>query len=446
MIEMIAAPPADREPSIAVGLIDARPEFDLELQVPYRMTTGAELPTGRYRVGCGSGAVVLQGPLATTAAEIAMRPAGEGGFLVETTIGIDFHWQQQQQLTFCGEIRLLPTAGGVVLINDVELETYLASVICSEMSSSSPLELLRAHAIVSRSWLLAQLTPPVPSVSPPAQTAPGEHIRWYDRENHTLYDVCADDHCQRYQGVGRIAGSTAAAAVADTRGLVLQQGHDVCDARFYKCCGGVTEAFSAAWQDIVLPYLQPVRDAEEARLPEPSLATEAGMRRFIEHPPPSYCSERDPLILGAVLPDFDKATVDYYRWQVRCTTDELSKLVEQKLAAGLGRLTALEPVERGLSGRLTRLRLVGEAGQLVVGKELEIRRALSPSHLYSSAFVIDVEGPRGRPEVFILRGAGWGHGVGMCQIGAAVMASRGSSYQEILAHYYPGADVSQRYC
>ncbi len=324
------------------------------------------------------------------------------------------------------------------------LEAYLTSVICSEMSASSPPELLRAHAVISRSWLLAQVRQ-VLRGEPPPVASENERVIWYDREAHLDFDVCADDHCQRYQGLQRVASPEVEAAIAATRGLVLSHAGEVCDARFSKCCGGVVEDYRVAWHDLAVPYLVSLRDADDRSLPDPLMTDEAIVRRFIESPPEAHCNCDDEAILDAILPSHDRSTADFFRWEVRLGAVEAGALVRDKIGVDLGRLLALEPVERGLSGRLIKLRLRGEKGELVLGKELEIRRALSSSHLYSSAFVVDVEGPAERPETFVLHGAGWGHGVGLCQIGAAVMATRGQDHTAILAHYYPGTALERWY-
>lgn len=267
-----------------------------------------------------------------------------------------------------------------------------------------------------------------------------EFIRWYDRESHADFDVCADDHCQRYQGIGRAFSSTVFEAVEQTRGLVLVHGQDICDTRFSKCCGGMSENYRAAWQDVEVPYLVGVYDGPDwpagYGLP---LTEEANAERWITGAPPAYCYTSDAGIIEEILPDFDQETRDFYRWQVCYAQDELQALLRQKLGFDLGGIISLEAVERGVSGRIVRLKIVGEKTSIVVGKELEIRRALSPSHLYSSAFIVRAEEAGRVPARFRLIGAGWGHGVGLCQIGAAVMARQGKSYREILSHYYRGS-------
>jgi len=432
------------EPTIAVGLVSAQDQVKLRLLGPFLDATGERWPAGDYLARRHSGDVRLTGPRADSAPLLELRPERpEHRFCVEATIGIDFHWQQTEEQTFPDALRLLAEEGGVTLINDVALETYLSSVICSEMNAASPAALLRAHAVISRSWLLAQVRGSLPAGSPVAD--PEAHIRWYDREAHARFDVCADDHCQRYQGLTRIASSKVAQAVEQTRGLVLSSADEVCDARFSKCCGGVVEGFSAAWQDLEVPYLVPLTDAAEAALPEPPLTDEAAFRRFVDDPPAVHCNCSDPAILSTILPSYDQATADFFRWQQRVDAAQATAWILDKGGLDLGRLLALEPVARATSGRLVRLRLVGERASAVVGKELEIRRLLSSSHLYSSAFYVEPQGPAERPDAFLLHGAGWGHGVGLCQIGAAVMAAQEQEYQEILTHYYPSATLESWY-
>lgn len=438
-----------QEPTIAVGLVDNAEAVTFELADNYTNENGNHFGPGAYRVTGRDGGLVLDGATEGVFDGLTLASHDAGArFSIQVTIGIDFHWQQTQQQTFGGALRLLPLPGNrVTAINDVPLETYILSVSCSEMSAGSPEEFLKAHSIISRSWLLAQLE----SKDAPCAPAPsddetgGEIIRWYDRQSHRDFDVCADDHCQRYQGMGMITSGAVSRAVESTRGQVLTYGGRPCDARFSKCCGGVTEDFRLAWGDAGYPYLVPVLDGPGATLPSPPLTEEQAARAFIGASPDVYCNCTDETILGSVLNDYDRTTNDFFRWHVRLTPHEIDELLQAKLGLELGRILALQPVERGLSGRLKRLRLVGEKRTVVIGKELEIRRALSRTHLYSSAFVVDTEGPENRPDAFVLHGAGWGHGVGLCQIGAAVMACRGMSCEAILSHYYPGSALERVY-
>lgn len=359
--------------------------------------------------------------------------------LRDVVIGVGFHWQRKEDQTFRGELRFIVEDGEVRAINRLFIEDYLVSVISSEMSATSSLEFLKAHAIVSRSWLYAQLL----RKEKVQQGTLGwenddETVRWYAREDHTLFDLCADDHCQRYQGITRALNPNVARAVQETRGIVLKYGGEVCDARFSKCCGGVTERFSACWEDVDYGYLQAFRDCGNAG-GLPSLTTEEGARAWIESVPESFCSTGDKAVLSQILNGYDRETNDFYRWRVAYTQNELSALVARRSGIDFGLIEELQPVERGASGRIVKLRVVGSKRTMVVGKELEIRRWLSESHLYSSAFVVDKEFcPQGEHR-FVLKGAGWGHGVGLCQIGAAMMGEKGVPHSGILAHYYPGA-------
>ncbi len=354
--------------------------------------------------------------------------------LMDVVIGVNFHWQRLETQTFRGSLRLLADGGKIWAINDLPVEDYLESVISSEMSAQSSLPLLMAHAVISRSWLMSQIDG---NTAPNTQASHGDaFIRWYDHTDHTLFDVCADDHCQRYQGITKETSPNVAEAIRRTRGELLTYGDEICDARFSKCCGGAMEEFQYCWDDTPKPYLKGVGDTPEATIPD--LTVEANARQWILSSPKSFCNTTDKRILSQVLNDYDQETTDFYRWRVSYTQEELSKLVEKKLGAGLGTITDMRPLKRGTSGRICELRITGTKKTIVVGKELEIRRALSESHLYSSAFVVEKQG-----DTFTLIGAGWGHGVGLCQIGAAVMGDKGYAYDEILRHYYPGAEIEK---
>lgn len=354
--------------------------------------------------------------------------------LMDVVIGVNFHWQRLETQTFRGSLRLLADGGKIWAINDLPVEDYLESVISSEMSAQSSLPLLMAHAVISRSWLMSQIDG---NTAPNTQASHGDaFIRWYDHTDHTLFDVCADDHCQRYQGITKETSPNVAEAIRRTRGELLTYGDEICDARFSKCCGGAMEEFQYCWDDTPKPYLKGVGDTPEATIPD--LTVEENARQWILSSPESFCNTTDKRILSQVLNDYDQETTDFYRWRVSYTQEELSKLVEKKLGAGLGTITEMRPLKRGTSGRICELRITGTKKTIVVGKELEIRRALSESHLYSSAFVVEKQG-----DTFTLIGAGWGHGVGLCQIGAAVMGDKGYAYDEILRHYYPGAEIEK---
>ena len=354
--------------------------------------------------------------------------------LMDVVIGVNFHWQRLETQTFRGSLRLLADGGKIWAINDLPVEDYLESVISSEMSAQSSLPLLMAHAVISRSWLMSQIDG---NTAPNTQASHGDaFIRWYDHTDHTLFDVCADDHCQRYQGITKETSPNVAEAIRRTRGELLTYGDEICDARFSKCCGGAMEEFQYCWDDTPKPYLKGIGDTPEATIPD--LTVEENARQWILSSPKSFCNTTDKRILSQVLNDYDQETTDFYRWCVSYTQEELSKLVEKKLGAGLGTITDMRPLKRGTSGRICELRITGTKKTIVVGKELEIRRALSESHLYSSAFVVEKQG-----DTFTLIGAGWGHGVGLCQIGAAVMGDKGYAYDEILRHYYPGAEIEK---
>lgn len=354
--------------------------------------------------------------------------------LMDVVIGVNFHWQRLETQTFRGSLRLLADGGKVWAINDLPVEDYLESVISSEMSAQSSLPLLMAHAVISRSWLMSQIDG---NTAPNTQASHGDaFIRWYDHTDHTLFDVCADDHCQRYQGITKETSPNVAEAIRRTRGELLTYGDEICDARFSKCCGGAMEEFQYCWDDTPKPYLKGIGDTPEETIPD--LTVEENARQWILSSPKSFCNTTDKRILSQVLNDYDQETTDFYRWRVSYTQEELSKLVEKKLGAGLGTITDMRPLKRGTSGRICELRITGTKKTIVVGKELEIRRALSESHLYSSAFVVEKQG-----DTFTLIGAGWGHGVGLCQIGAAVMGDKGYAYDEILRHYYPGAEIEK---
>lgn len=354
--------------------------------------------------------------------------------LMDVVIGVNFHWQRLETQTFRGSLRLLADGGKIWAINDLPVEDYLESVISSEMSAQSSLPLLMAHAVISRSWLMSQIDG---NTAPNTQASHGDaFIRWYDHTDHTLFDVCADDHCQRYQGITKETSPNVAEAIRRTRGELLTYGDEICDARFSKCCGGAMEEFQYCWDDTPKSYLKGIGDTPEETIPD--LTVEENARQWILSSPKSFCNTTDKRILSQVLNDYDQETTDFYRWRVSYTQEELSKLVEKKLGAGLGTITDMRPLKRGTSGRICELRITGTKKTIVVGKELEIRRALSESHLYSSAFVVEKQG-----DTFTLIGAGWGHGVGLCQIGAAVMGDKGYAYDEILRHYYPGAEIEK---
>lgn len=439
------------EPRIKVGICDRYPEIRGRLNGVYRIN-GLTL-TGDFSARPAEGSVSLCdafGREILRAPEIRLKAVNGATFTLQgVTIGVRFHWERREAQTFPGELTLLAaTDGSLTAINDVPVEAYLASVVSSEMSGEAPFAFLQAHAVTSRSWLVAMLkrkegpngegrgpeTPP---------RRPGEMIRWYDREDHDRFDVCADDHCQRYQGTtGREAGRAAEAVLA-TRGVFLVRDGLICDARYHKACGGLTEDFATCWEDREVPYLSHVSDAAHPLAP---VRTEVDAERWILSCPDVYCHTKDQGLLKRILPSFDRETADFFRWQVSYTRKELEGILRDKSGIDFGDLQRLTPLERGPSGRIRRLRVEGSKASAVVGKELEIRRWFSPSHLYSSAFIVSTSrDPSGMPARFTLYGAGWGHGVGLCQIGAAVMAGKGFTFEEILRHYFRGTALVKRY-
>lgn len=434
------------QPNVSVGIVSGR-----EIKFCLNATYVAEgMPSaGKQMVSFSENGVLWNGK---TYRQLEFLPqSDEASFsLYDVTIGVNFHWERKETQTFLGKLKFIVNGNSVCAVNELPVERYLESVISSEMSATSSLELLKAHAVISRSWLLVQMQnrrkgETTAHVAASEIQGNGELIRWYDREDHTLFDVCADDHCQRYQGITKETSAHVAEAIRQTAGQVLTDEDEICDARFSKCCGGETEEFQYCWENLRKPYLVALRDAPQQEALD--LTIEANADRWIRSSPESFCNTRDAKVLSQVLNNYDQETSDFYRWRVEYTQQQVQQLLTEKLGIDFGAVVDLIPVERGTSGRLSKLRIVGEKLTLVIGKELEIRRALSKSHLYSSAFVVDTfdRNEQGIPKRFALIGAGWGHGVGLCQIGAAVMGERGYSYKEILLHYYPGAIIKQIY-
>ena len=373
--------------------------------------------------------------------------------LKNVTIGLNFHWEQKEDQNFRGDLKLMIENGKVRAINLVPLEEYLRSVISSEMSATSSMELLKAHAVISRSWLLAQLekSKKLQSSNQEYQTTQqneNELIRWYDREDHDLFDVCADDHCQRYQGITKIISEKASQAIDATFGEVLFSENEICDARFSKCCGGVTENFEHVWEPVRHGYLTKIVDSEHklAATTCVDLRQEDEANEWIKSKPSTFCNTTDKKILSQVLPNFDQKTADFFRWKVQYSQSELATLIQKKTGFEFGQIIRLEAIERGHSSRIIKLKITGTKKTLTIGKELEIRRTLSESHLYSSAFVVDhLDIQNGIPQQFAFIGAGWGHGVGLCQIGAAVMGEKGYNYPSILKHYFRDVELKKLY-
>jgi stage II sporulation protein D len=441
-------------PSIRVGLLNA-PTVHFSLSGRYRVASSGEiLESGDYTASAQGSRVTIAGYQSARGASLDLSPLEFESCrttIHAVTIGVDFHWQRQESQQFQGSLLLIPRGDDVLVVNRLPLENYLVSVISSEMSALCPSELLRAHSIVSRSWLLAQIrsnSGVSPSLTRPATAHSSEIIRWYDRESHVDFDVCADDHCQRYQGISKAFSAEAFDAVQSTRGCVLIFDDEVCDARYSKSCGGVTEEFRTAWADRDVPYLSAVRDFDTgAASLMPNLTGEEAARSWIESSPPAFCNPRSTELLARILPDFDQETRDFYRWRVDYSQQELRQIITERLGDDLGPITDLKPLTRGKSGRIIRLEILGGRESLVVGKELEIRRILSRSHLYSSAFIVRTQQQTDAkyPERFTLVGAGWGHGVGLCQIGAAVMAGEGYQHRHILEHYFSGVELKSLY-
>lgn len=435
--------------NVCVGIMRAT---TLRFKLNGIFTAKGEQLSGEQHAECIDGGVMWNRNIYS---ELLLSPtSSNASFTIENvTIGIGFHWEKKESQTFKGNLRLIVDEEKLVVINELPVEEYLESVISSEMNAHSSIELLKTHAVVSRSWVYSQMLNRrlgqghTTSFFSFARNA-DSYIRWHDRSDHTLYDVCADDHCQRYQGISRATLPNVKKAVQETYGQVLVYNGKLCDTRFSKCCGGISEHFSSCWEDKDYDYLQPIRDLDknEHNLPLPDLTNEAEAERWIRQAPPSFCQTNDQHLLAQVLNDYDLSTANFYRWHVELTQKEVRELIEKRTDHSFGAIKDLQPVERGSSGRLVKIRIVGENGQLIIGKELEIRRLLSPTHLYSSAFIIerhDIDPQTQIPGRFVLYGAGWGHGVGMCQIGAAVMADKGYNYREILKHYYQHSQLKE---
>ena len=445
-----------KQPNVNVGIVSGQ-KIHFSLNKPY--LAKGEMVTGEQEVAFSEGGILWNG---NQYSSLTFHPqSADASFsLSDVTIGVNFHWERKETQTFLGTLHFVVESDKICAINELPVERYLESVISSEMSATSSLELLKAHAVISRSWLLAQM-------KKRREVAESGNnffsfvkkddrlIRWYDREDHTIFDVCADDHCQRYQGITKETSPHVAEAIRQTKGQILMDGDDICDARFSKCCGGVTEEFQYCWEDTPKNYLSSVRDIMQgvksagtaAPAPLPSLQDEAAADAWIRSNPPAFCNTTDKKILSQVLNDYDQETADFYRWKVTLTQEKLKQMLDEKLKMNFGDILDLQAEERGKSGRISKLRIVGTEKTFVIGKELEIRRALSDTHLYSSAFVVDrcdID-EKGVPQRFDIIGAGWGHGVGLCQIGAAVMGEEGFDYDAILLHYYQGAEIKKVY-
>ena len=435
------------EPIVSVGIVSAS-KLCFSLNAPY--TVCGSQRCGKQVVELSEGRILWENTLYD---ELLFEPTdAQSSFTLEdVTIGVNFHWERKEAQTFLGKLRFIVEDNNICAINELPVETYLTSVISSEMRATSSLELLKAHAVISRSWLLAQMEQRKAENNNVEKQlsffkTDEEIVRWYDREDHKRFDVCADDHCQRYQGITKAANKHVVEAIQQTAGEILTSHGEICDARYSKCCGGAVEEFQYCWENIKKPYLQALPDTLPDTTPLPDLTDEAVARQWILSSPDAFCNTTDQKVLSQVLNDFDQETTDFYRWSQTYSQAEVKQLLEEKLEVQFGDIIDLVPLSRGKSGRIYRLKIVGKERTLIIGKELEIRRALSKSHLYSSAFIVEKADIKdGVPQKFIIKGAGWGHGVGLCQIGAAMMGKQGYRYEEILLHYYKGAEITKAY-
>ena len=425
-----------RQETLEVGIMSGK-------QISFEIISDGN---GKQKAEYSEGKILYNGTLYDQLIFDAKTPStmfAEPSFILYgVTIGVDFHWERQVTQKFAGRLKFIVDGGKVTAVNEIGIEDYLLSVISSEMKSSAGLEFLKAHSVISRSWVMAQIRnrkgkagAELPEDVPhnvaelvtqlDCQNCQGddspenEYIKWFDHDDHKLFDVCADDHCQRYQGLTMAAGETVRKAIDQTWGLVLKYDGEICDARFSKCCGGRMELFSTCWEDKDYPYLQAIPDT-------PGEDPDAD----------PFCDTSDEKILSQVLNDYDLETKDFYRWTAEYTREEVSNLIRERSGIDFGTIRDLVPIERGPSGRIKKLKVIGSKREMIIGKELIIRRWLSTSHLKSSAFDVIWSGDK-----LTLKGSGWGHGVGLCQIGAAVMASRGYGFQKILRHYYPGSEL-----
>ena len=441
-------------PEIQVGIFSGD-EINFTLNGHFRNNMSGNSVTGKCIARYSGGKILLiydektiesESPLLLTPEDVK-----ESSFTLHAvTIGVDFHWERKEDQVFKGSLKYIVEDNKITAVNVLSIEDYLTSVISSEMRATASEEFLEAHAVISRSWLLAQLQKSrrLKSEGKKYDThfvSEKEIIKWYDREDHLNFDVCADDHCQRYQGITRASSPAVVKVIENTYGEVLTYDGNICDTRYYKCCGGMTELFENVWEPVNHPYLSGIADNETvAENKNIDLTDEKEAIKWISGKPAAFCNTSDSEVLTQVLNDYDQETVDFFRWKVTYTQKELSSLIKERTGIDFGIITGLVPLERGVSGRIIRLQIEGTKETMIIGKELEIRKSLSKSHLYSSCFYVEKTGS-GEETVFIIHGAGWGHGVGLCQIGAAMMGARGYSYSEILGHYFPGATLKRLY-
>ena len=434
------------EPKITVGIMDRQTEVSGRLDGNF-LGDGFGPVSGRFSAKATAGMIVLteEAHREICRSKLISVTAHEDSLftLFNVTIGNRFHWERTEDQTFQGSLILqVRDDGTIAVVNEIHVEDYLTSVVSSEMNATAPKEFLKAHAILSRSWLLAALdrkkkAKDAPKLAERLIENEKEVMRWYDRQDHDLFDVCSDDHCQRYQGTTKILSEQAEEAIRETHGMAITYQDEICDARYSKACGGLTEEFDTAWDDKRIPYLESISDAS---ISHHLIRTEEEARRWILSEPEAYCNTKEGALLEKILPDFDRETKGFFRWRVECSREEMEEILREKSGFDFGTLKEITPLQRGPSGRISRLKIIGSKRSMVVGKELEIRRWLSRSHLYSSAFIVTVEGDR-----VIFHGAGWGHGVGLCQIGAALMATKGFSAEEILKHYFRGVEIKKIY-
>lgn len=442
-----------QQPTISVGILNSE-QITFDLYGDFKSFGFNQTFSGKLIATIEEDIIIIQSGESTikVSNEILFEPSdykSESFLLRDVVIGVKFHWEQKENQRFLGSLKLIKESGKITAVNILPVEDYLTSVISSEMSANSSLNLLKAHSIISRSWLLAQ----IPSLNGKKEKVnsiyqtDNELIKWYDKEEHTLYDVCADDHCQRYQGITKIFTESVKQAIDETRGVVLYYNNKICDTRYSKSCGGVSESFENVWEPVKHPYLSTIVDYKfEPENLNTDFSEEENAEKWIRSNPPAFCNTKNEKILGQILQDYDKKTIDFYRWKVEYTQEEISKLVKEKSGIDFGEIIDLIPVERGYSARLIKLKIVGTKKTLTLGKELEIRRTLSTSHLYSSAFIVEkYDIVDNVPQKFVLLGSGWGHGVGLCQIGAAVMGEMGYKFDEILLHYFRGAKIKKIY-
>lgn len=425
-----------KEPIIQVGIVSGK-EIPFILNSVYEY--GNKKYSGNQAVQVKEGRILFHGQEYDELAFKSENP-DKSFYLTKVTIGINFHWEKAEKQKFRGDLKFIIENGIITAINLIPLEQYISSVISSEMNANASKELLKAHAVISRSWLLSQLRQKGKRNNKQTFTInENERIVWADREDHKNFDVCADDHCQRYQGITKISTKKVNESIDETKGQVLKYDSEICDTRFSKCCGGITEEFQNCWEDTQKKYMQSVYDSTNSKN-FPDLTIEKNAKKWILSTPDSFCNTTDKNVLKQILNSYDTNTKDFYRWKTEYSAEELSSIIKKKSGIDFGLISDLIPVERGKSGRLVKIKIVGSKKTMIIGKELEIRKYLSPTHLYSSAFITEK-----RNNKFILHGAGWGHGTGLCQIGAAMMGEKGYNYRQILSHYYPETELITLY-